>query len=71
MKSTIAIANELGYFPIAKQAKDIDLRAAYLYGVHYDGRPPRGRVAEEVYNRTLRQAIDDVMTEAATRRSRK
>ncbi len=58
----IPTANELGYFPTTAQAKEISARAAYLYGVHFDGNPPKGPVVQNVFDRFLRQAMEEIMT---------
>lgn len=58
----IPIANEMGYFPTAKQATEINCRAAWLYASHWEGSPPRGKPDEEIYQRTLKQAMEEVMS---------
>jgi hypothetical protein len=67
----IPIANELGYFPTEKQATEINCRAATLYAAHFGGRPPRGRVDDAIHDKTLQEAIEAIMSEAAKVRVRK
>lgn len=64
----IPIANELGYFPTAKQATEINCRAGELYAAHFNGRPPRGPMVKDAAEQTLRKAIDDVMSRSAKTR---
>jgi hypothetical protein len=67
----IPIANEMGFFPTDKQATEINCRAAALYLEYFGGNAPRGHVVHSVHDRTLREAICAVMTEAAQRRKSK
>lgn len=72
----MALANEMGYFPNKRQAADISGRAAYLYGVHFDGNPPRGDISENpiamaVMQSTARQAVIDVMEDEAKKQKQR
>jgi hypothetical protein len=64
----IPVANELGYFPTERQATEINCRAATLYAEHFGGKPPRGRVVDDVANRTMRIAIEEVMSAKVAKR---
>lgn len=57
----IECANEMGYFPTAKQAKEISSRSAEEYAAIFNGDPPKGRVREAVFEVATERAIVNVM----------
>jgi hypothetical protein len=54
-------ANEQGYFPTPKQAKEISLVSAEEYGARFNGSPPRGQVVDSVFQECTDTAIRRVM----------
>jgi len=60
----IDFAKALGFSPTAKQATKINCRSANLYADAFGGNPPKRltREHQEIFNRTMSQAIEEVMT---------